>query len=540
MSARLPWSAATAAACGIDVLRQAISPGCGFGRAALSRERVYAAGDEAAARAAAGRVAGVAAEAGIERLGRIRAALAAAPDPVPAVARARGGEILSDADFFDLMRFDAALRDLAALCAGTPLAVPEPDPTLSAALAPGRRPGRSFHLDDAFDAGLRSVRAAAAAAQAAYDAARSRLVTRAATAAGIATIRDGEFVLMRDAVPATLPPEIRVVREAPTYLLCELALDAEALATLAARDAAAARVAAVEEAVRARLSAAVTVAAAALQDACARLGDLDLLAARAAFAVRHACVVPELVDAGGIALEEARFPPLEALLTEHGRRYVPISFELDGLGVVTGPNMGGKTVALRTLGFAAACAALGVPVPARAARLPLFDEIVWLGIGLGSAPAGDAALLSAFGTEVVALRAVLERPARPTLVLVDEFARTTSPREGRALLIALLGTLAERGVAGLVTTHLADIAAAAGVVHFAAGRLRELPAPAAGPLALDEALERIAGAMDYALVRVAESAPEDSDALALAAALGLDPALIARAAGVLGAPFTSP
>jgi len=557
MNAALPWSAATAAACGIDRLRQALAPGCGFGRAALSRERVYAAGDEAVARAAAGRVAGVAAEAGAERLGRVRAALAAAPDPQPAAGRARGGEILSDADFFDLMRFDEALRDLAALCAGTSLAVPEPDPALAEALAPGRRPGRSFHLDDAFDDGLRSARDAAAAAQAACDAARSRLAARAAAAAGIATIRDGEFVLMRDAAPATLPPEIRVVREAPTYLLCELALDAEALAAVAARDAAAARVAAVEEGVRARLSAVVAAASAALHGACARLGDLDLLAARAAFAARHAGVVPELDAAGGIALDGARFPPLEELLAEHGRRYVPISFELDGLGVVTGPNMGGKTVALRTLGFTAACAALGVPVPARAARLPLFDEIAWLGIGPGPASARDGApvadgetgLLSAFGTEVVALRAFLERPARRTLVLVDEFARTTSPREGRALLIALLGTLAERGVAGLVTTHLAGIAAAAGVPHFAAGRLRPLPvttdgpaAPAAsteGPLALHEALGRIAAAMEYTLVRVTESAAENSDALTLAAALGLDRALLARAATVLGRPSTS-
>jgi hypothetical protein len=320
MNAPLPWTAATAAACGLDMLRRAIAPGCGFGRAALAQTRAYAPGDEAEALAAAGRVDAVAREAEGERLSRVRAALAAAPDPLPSAARARGGEILSDADFFDLLRFDESLRELAALCAGTSLVVPEPDSALAEALAPGRGTGRSFHLDDAFDADLPAARDASAAAQAACDSSRSRLATRAAAAVGSPAVRDGEFVLMRDALSGALPPEIRVVREAPTYLLCELALDAAALEAFAARDAAATRVAAVEEAVRARLSASVAAAAEALERACARLGELDLLVARAAFAARHACVVPELVVSGRIALDGARFPPLEDLLAAHGRR----------------------------------------------------------------------------------------------------------------------------------------------------------------------------------------------------------------------------
>jgi DNA mismatch repair protein MutS2 len=231
-----------------------------------------------------------------------------------------------------------------------------------------------------------------------------------------------------------------------------------------------------------------------------------------------------------VTFEAARYLPLEDGLVERGRPYTPLSLELNGVGVVTGPNMGGKTAALRTLGFVVACVALGVPVPAQAAGVALVDDIAWL--GLEASPSDDG-VLSAFGREVVALRALLGRPRGRALVLVDEFARTTSPREGRALLVALLERLREDGALALATTHLTGIAAAAGVGHYAVGGLGPLAAPAGAPLDLERALGRIAAAMDYGLQRVAEDAVPAADAVALAEALGLDAALIDRARAVL-------
>ncbi|GAC1550087.1 MAG: hypothetical protein NVS3B16_24240 [Vulcanimicrobiaceae bacterium] len=260
------------------------------------------------------------------------------------------------------------------------------------------------------------------------------------------------------------------------------------------------------------------------------LGALDALVARAAFAARYACVVPDIVDAPALRLDDVRYVPLAVALERHARRYAPLSLALDGIGVVTGPNMGGKTAALRALGFAVACTALGVPVPARAAALPLVDEIAWLGVG--RLPDDDA-LLSAFGAEVVALRDFLDRGAARALVLLDEFARTTSPHESRALLIALLETLRARGAFGLAATHLAGVAEAARVPHYALGGPRELPAPEGPALELDAALARIARATDYRLSRADADAPPAADALALAATLGLDRDLLARARAAL-------
>jgi hypothetical protein len=532
-----PWSAETARACGIDWLLREIAPAGGLGRGARKRERAFAPGDEAEAAAMLARVDALASGAGSSRLGSLRAAIAAVPDPSAALTRARGGDVLADVDFFELGRFLDALGTVVAEARGEAFAaidVPQPDATLAAALAPGRADGRSFYVADAFDAALGAARGESAARRAAFDSARSRLVARARDA-GIGDVRDGEFVVMRDTAPVPLPPEIRVLREAPTYVLCELALDDAALAALEALENADAAVAEAEEDVRERLSRATADAAPELERRCASLGELDVLVARAAFAARYECVVPEFATNERVELHDARFPPLAEALVARGRAYVPISLELDGVAVVTGPNMGGKTAALRTLGFAAACATLGVPVPATFARVPLVDEIAWLGIGAAAPDAEDAPLLSAFGAEVVALRAFLEQPARRALVLADEFARTTSPSEGRALLVALLETLRARGALGLAATHLAGVAAAANVAHFAIGRLSALP-PTDTPLPLAPALERIAAAMDYALVRVDEADAGESGAIALAGALGLDAALVARAAEVMRSP----
>lgn len=523
----VPWSDAAGEAFGADWLLAALAPAGDFGRRARERERAYRAGDEAAARAALVRVDRLARALDARRLQALRDAIAAAPDPAPALVRAQNGDVLGDVDFFEIARFLDALATIAALAtddAFADVALPVPDAVLHATLAPGVTAARTFYLDDAFAAELARSRGESIARAAAFDAVRSALAERVARFAGIEHVRDGEFVMMRDLMPGPLPPEIRVVREAPTYVLCEIAFDDTALDALAARERAESAVAEAEEGVRARLSADVASSSGALLAACELAGELDLLVGRALVAQRYACCVPEIVNDATLGFESARYLPLAAELADRGLAYTPISLTLDGAAIVTGPNMGGKTAALRTAGFLVACVALGLPVPATAARVPLVSEIVWLGLGTAAEREG----LSAFGAEVVALRGFLDARTPRPLVLADEFARTTSPLEGRALLVALLQTLAERHTLALATTHFDGVAEGAGVAHFAMGGLRDIGI-GHGKLDLRAALARIAHAMDYRLARVESNAPAHSDALALAQALGLDDALIARA-----------
>ncbi|MDQ2907956.1 MAG: hypothetical protein M3R44_01230, partial [Candidatus Eremiobacteraeota bacterium] len=149
----------------------------------------------------------------------------------------------------------------------------------------------------------------------------------------------------------------------------------------------------------------------------------------------------------------------------------------------------------------------------------------------GAAAAHDG-LLSAFAGEIVAARALFERGTIRPLVLVDEFARTTSPREGRALLVALLDELGRRGALVLASTHFDRVADAARAAHYGTGMLHAFR-PNETAASLDQALEWIAQAMDYRIRRLDADTPPTTEALSLAAALGLDPALIARARNAL-------
>ncbi len=522
------WDARTAHEIGVEWLLAEIAPAGDFGRRERDRERTYAPGDEALATSALARIAALAQTCDPSQLAAAHAAIAGAPDPSGAFVRARGGSVLEDVEFFDVARFIDAVATTAGFMPEPEAAALAPGNAVNAlarALALGRGAERSFYLADAYDPKLGAARRRSADARAAYDAERERLRAFVASYAGVAHVRDGEFTLARSDLRGPVPAEIRIVREASTYVLCEIANDAAALDALATLERESDAVAASEDAVRARLSHLVREAAPALDALAVAIGRLDLTLARVRYVQRYGCIVPDVCEDAAIAFEDGRYLPLAAALGARGRSYVPISLDVRGVGIVAGANMGGKTAALRTLGFLTASVALGVPVPAARARVPLVSRIAWLGIG-GSID--EASLLSAYGSEVVALRDYLARDRGRALVLIDEFARTTSPREGRALLVALVGELARRGAFGLAATHFAGVARAAGAPHYAIGGHGPLVA-AGTALDLPAALERIAARTDYRVFRVAVDAPPSADALELAAALGLDAALIARA-----------
>jgi len=357
---------------------------------------------------------------------------------------------------------------------------------------------------------------------------RGRRVAAIAQALG-REISGTEFIVMRADLDGALPAGIRVVREAPTYVLCEIDADEATLAALGRREDAAAAVAAAEERVRAALGDVVRMHAAALDASTANFGSNDVAIAAARFTQQHRCVVAEIVASPAISFEDGVYSPLAHELERQGRAFTPITVSLADAAVLSGPNMGGKSVALRTCGFIALCAALGLPVPAKRARVALFGEIAWLGAGTDGDGGG---LLSSFAREVVRLRDALERDNAPALALLDEFARTTTPREGRAIVIAVIAALRNRGALAFAATHLSGIAEGARVRHFAVRGLRGIPErPATDDL--NAALETLAASMDYTIEEVGENGERRSDAIALASLLGLDEALVGDAYAAL-------
>jgi DNA mismatch repair protein MutS2 len=521
--------ATSAEAIGFAWLRATLAPAGPYGDAVFAELGPFRPGEEQAASARAQSVARIAAAFDEQQLDVMREVVRDVPDANGAIARASMGDGVEDSNFLELQRFFDACERLDALTAASsdlPRTASAEVRACARAIERGRAGRFGFYLDDAFATGLQAARAALAQAQAAYDAARGR--THAAVAAALGReISLPEFIVMRADLTSPLPPGVRVVRETPTYLLCELDADESELAALRRRDEAAAQVARAEEQVRAQLSSAIRDHAAALDAAARAFGEADVLVAAARFARAQRCNVATIAADGALRFEGGRYVPLEVELATQGRDFTPIDLRLDGMAVLTGPNMGGKSVALRTCGFIATCAAYGLPVPAERAHVTLFAGVAWLGIG-DDATNGAGGLLSSFAREVVRLRDVLADPARPRLILLDEFARTTTPREGKALLVAVLERLRIDGACGLAATHLGGVAEAAGTFHYAVRGLRGIPQrPATEDLA--EALETLAASMDYTLEEVTGERAREADAIALASLLGIDDAVIAAA-----------
>jgi DNA mismatch repair protein MutS2 len=191
------------------------------------------------------------------------------------------------------------------------------------------------------------------------------------------------------------------------------------------------------------------------------IAELDSVFARARFAQEFDAAIPEFSGSCELRLEAARHPVLEDKLRRENRAIVPITLslgvdrsaiareEVERVLVISGPNTGGKTVALKTTGMAALAAQSGIPVAAQRAVLPMFDRVL-VDIGDEQSIAAD---LSTFSAHMLNLKAMLEAATPQSLVLVDEMGTGTAPEEGAALAVALLDEFRAKKCIVLATTH---------------------------------------------------------------------------------------
>jgi DNA mismatch repair protein MutS2 len=182
------------------------------------------------------------------------------------------------------------------------------------------------------------------------------------------------------------------------------------------------------------------------------IAHLDSIFARARFARALDCVMPTFSAGNLLRLDSARNPVLEAKLRPLGRKAVPLSLALGGdrtVMVISGPNTGGKTVALKSVGLAALSAQCGIPVAADHAQMPVFDQVL-ADIGDEQSIAAD---LSTFSAHMINLKSMLETATDRSLILVDEMGTGTAPEEGAALAVALLEEFRNLHALTIATTH---------------------------------------------------------------------------------------
>ena len=238
---------------------------------------------------------------------------------------------------------------------------------------------------------------------------------------------------------------------------------------------------------------------------------IDLVLARRRLAERLQMTRPSVRETGIVTLGAARHPVLALREVE----VVPNDLALDGTHpvlVLSGPNAGGKTVALKTIGLCALLVQIGCFVPAApGSRVDRFDEVLAL-IGDVQTVQGD---LSTFSGHLAGVKAMLDHAAPGHLFLLDELAVGTDPTQGAALAQAVLEQLLETGARVVVTTHYARLKGLATLddrFQVAAVELRQ-------------------GEPTY---HVAMGVSGESHALRIARRMGLDPDLLARTEALLG------
>lgn len=181
------------------------------------------------------------------------------------------------------------------------------------------------------------------------------------------------------------------------------------------------------------------------------LGKIDLIYAKARFALQIDGNAPEISDDGPIVLNSAYHP---ILLLRHGKnKVVPLDFKLgngSSVFVISGPNSGGKTVVLKTVGLLTLMAQAGIPIPLKeSSKLRIFKK-VFIDIGDEQSVEKD---LSSFGSHIKNLKKIISESDNKTLVLLDELGSGTDPAEGGALGIAIIDKLKRKGSFVIVTTH---------------------------------------------------------------------------------------
>lgn len=393
--------------------------------------------------------------------------------------------------------------------------------------------GEAFHVSDAYDEALAAERAAIAACDKALKALREKRLKALRERWGL-DFTDRDFLVLDEAAAARLGGTADLFAEPfdAGHVTVKPVYGQDYMEAAAERDRRRAREQELEAAVVRRLAAAAAAEKKNFEAYAAALARLDVAAERARLAAELKLVRPALKKPGApIVLSRARFLPLEERLREAGLKYTPMSAEFSRrASVIYGSNMGGKTVALKTLAFCQLLAQHGFFAPAAAFETQVFEAAAFI----GGAEMETAGGLSSFGLEMNDFAEAHARlKSQRVLLVMDEFARTTNSEEAAALLSAILEDLAARpNAAAFLATHFSGLAAGRGAAFF---KMRGFDTeafneyfsgkPACG---LGEKLKMINRFMRYELLP-ADGAAEARDAIKIAGILGVARSIVRRA-----------
>ena len=187
------------------------------------------------------------------------------------------------------------------------------------------------------------------------------------------------------------------------------------------------------------------------------LGEIDFIRAKALVALDMIAGMPVISEDGELWLRKARHPILEKALAREGKKIVPLNLHLDRnkrILVISGPNAGGKSVCLKTVGLLQYMFQWGMLIPtSEVSEFVIFDDI-FIDIGDDQSIEND---LSTYSSHLQNLKEIVVRSGKKSLVLIDEFGSGTEPAAGGAIAEAVLAQIEENGAYGVITTHYTNL-----------------------------------------------------------------------------------
>lgn len=259
---------------------------------------------------------------------------------------------------------------------------------------------------------------------------------------------------------------------------------------------------------------------------------LDILLSKAEFAMEINGTKPVIEDNMCIELINGRHIKLDKILRSQGKSFTPVSCSINrGVTVVTGANMGGKTVRLKLIGMLQAMTQLGLYVPAESFKTCIMDYIYF---SIGDRQSIDSGL-STFGSEIFSMIDIMNCSNYRGLILIDELARGTNPEEGYAISRSVARYLKDKSSITLFITHFSGITHEEGVEHLRVKGLREidfnklkreLEASGGG-------MEYVQNYMDYTLEKVNGEGDVPRDAINIARLMGLNEEILNWAEEIL-------
>ena len=400
-------------------------------------------------------------------------------------------------------------------------------PDLRVLLSRGQGNRESFYLADAYDDNLAAVRQKRLAVEEHLAEYRSAAEAKVTASTGRILSMEGEIAVSRRDMEVITELEaiaelekVQESAEAVTFRLKEdqqLREMRQHLGLLRAEEEAC------KERIKRDLTASVGTYAPRLLRILELLGLLDFLLAKARFCAEIKGVKPVLWADPVLKIEQGRDLAVEDEVVKAGLNYSPVSLRLQpGVTLISGPNMGGKTVSLKTVGLLTAMAQYGLLVPAVSFQLQPRSFI-------RAHLAGDGMVqgLSKFAREMLFLREAINHSQEAGLILIDELAHGTNPAEGAAVAQAVVERLLDQNAITVITTHFPSLARVSGICHYRVKGLNKEELRRKVDLLSSHGITVLQRLMDY---RLEPAVPGDigSDAVLVAEAIGLEPGIIAR------------